>query len=78
MLRDLIAIRPQLALGLAQAVTIQSDNAGYPLALHAAPGVWLALRLRPLLISAEARRDFVFDDSWPNATTLLLGVGVVF
>jgi hypothetical protein len=78
LLRDLIAIRPQLALGLAQAVTIQSDNAGYPLALHAAPGVWLGLRLRPLLISAEARRDLVFDDSWPSATTVMLGVGVVF
>jgi hypothetical protein len=78
LLRDLITIRPQLALGVVQGVTIQSDNAGYPLGLHAAPGLWVGLRLRPLLISAEVRRDFVFDESWPDATTLLLGMGVVF
>lgn len=78
LLHDLIALRPQLALGVVQAVTIQSDNAGYPLGLHAAPAVLVGLRLRPLLISAEIRRDFVFDDWWPDATTVLFGAGVVF
>lgn len=75
--RDLLVIRPQLALGVAQPVTIQFDNEGYPLALHAAPGLLVGLRLKPLLVSAELRRDFVFDESWPDATTVLLGAGVV-
>lgn len=77
LIRELLVIRPQLALGAVQPVTIQPDNAAYPLALHAAPGVLVGLRLKPLLISVEARRDFVFDRSWPDATTGLLGAGVV-
>lgn len=74
---EIILIRPQLAIGVAQAVTIQSDNEGYPLALHGAPGILLGVRLAPVLISAEVRRDLVAAE-WSNAATFMLAAGAAF
>lgn len=75
LLRDRLLIRPQLALGTAQTVRIQSDNGGYPLAFHWAPGVLVGLRMAPLLITAEYRRDLV-PSQWPSANSVLFGCGV--
>jgi len=75
LLRDRLLIRPQLALGVAQAVTIQSDNSGYPLGFHWAPGVMAGVRLAPVLFTAEYRRDIVTDD-WPSSNTVLFGCGL--
>jgi hypothetical protein len=72
-----IVVRPQLAFGVAQIVTIQSDNAGYPLGYHLAPGALVAVRLPPVLVSAEVRRDMV-PGQWPTALTVMLGAGAVF
>jgi hypothetical protein len=77
LLQGRLVIRPELALGLAQPVTIQPDNAGYPLAVHWAPGLLVGMRLRPILVSAEARRDMV-PGNWSSAITFVLGCGVVF
>jgi hypothetical protein len=74
---ELVAVRPMLGFGVAQPVTIQSDNAGYPLAFHLAPGVLVALALSPMTISAEVRQDMVIADEWFGATTFLLGAGLV-
>lgn len=76
LLRERLLIRPQLALGVAQAVTIQSDNAGYPLPLHWAPGVLVGGRVGPVLISVEYRRDMVPDD-WPSSNSVLFGAGLM-
>jgi hypothetical protein len=76
LLREL-SIRPQVALGLARVVTIQSDNAGYPLGFHWAPGLVVALRLPPLRVTVEARRDMV-PGEWSDAATFMLGAGAVF
>jgi len=76
LLKERLLIRPALALGVAQAVTIQSDNAGYPLVFHWAPGILVGARLAPLLLTAEYRYDLV-PDSWPSSNTLLFGVGFV-
>ena len=73
--RGLVFLRPALALGVAQVATIQSDNAGYPLAIHGAPGLVIGLRLPPLLLTAEVRNDVVMG-SWSNAATFALGAGV--
>jgi hypothetical protein len=71
-------IRPMLALGVAQLATIQSDNAGYPLALHGAPALLVGARLlSPLLLSFEVRNDVVAG-SWSNALTFALGAGAEF
>jgi hypothetical protein len=67
-------LRPMLALGVAQLASIQSDNAGYPLALHGAPALLLGARLSPVLLSLEARND-VIAGSWSNALTFALGAG---
>jgi len=75
LMQGLLVVRPQLALGLAQVVTIQSDNAGYPLAFHWAPGLLLGLRWSPLFASVELRRDLV-PGEWSDATSIALGVGV--
>jgi hypothetical protein len=72
-----LLIRPELAFGVAQAVSIQSDNAGYPLTPHLAPGLLAGLRLPPVLVSAEIRRDTVPRD-WANSVTFMVGAGVVF
>jgi hypothetical protein len=76
LLRERLLIRPQLALGLAQAVTIQSDNSGYPLVFHAAPGVLVGARVGPVLISVEYRRDMVHDE-WPSSNTVPFGAGLM-
>ncbi|HKO49829.1 MAG TPA: hypothetical protein VJV79_18995 [Polyangiaceae bacterium] len=76
LLRERLLIRPQLALGVAQAVTIQSDNAGYPLTFHCAPGVLVGARVGPLLISVEYRRDLV-PDQWPSSNSVLFGAGLM-
>ncbi|HEY3496712.1 MAG TPA: hypothetical protein VGK73_18560 [Polyangiaceae bacterium] len=78
LVHELLLIRPELALGVAQAVTIQSDNAGYPLAPHVAPGLLAGVRLNPLLVFAEIRGDFVIGSDWSNSFTTLLGAGVIF
>jgi len=70
-----VIVRPMLALGIAQVATIQSDNAGYPLAFHGAPGLLVGLKLVPVLLSVEARNDVVAG-SWSNALTFMLGAGV--
>jgi len=70
-------LRPMLALGVAQLASIQSDNAGYPLALHGAPALLFGARLAPVLLSLEARNDVVAG-SWSNALTLALGAGAEF
>jgi len=75
LLRDRLFIRPQIALGVLQAATIQPDNAGYPLAFHWAPGVLVGARVGPLLVSAEYRYDLVASD-WPSSNTLLFGLGL--
>jgi hypothetical protein len=77
LLHKLLVVRPEVALGIAQAVTIQSDNAGYPLGVHWAPGLLVGIRLPSLLVSTEVRRDMV-PDQWSNAVTFMLGCGVVF
>jgi hypothetical protein len=77
LLDELLVIRPQLGLGVAQTVTIQSDNRGYPLALHGAPGILLGARLSPVLISAEVRRDLV-PGEWSNAVTFMFAAGAAF
>ena len=71
-----LVLRPQLGLGLAQPIMIQSDNAGYPLAFHLAPGALAEMRFRPLLLSAGIRADLVPGGA--NAFTALGGVGIVF
>jgi hypothetical protein len=76
LLREHLLIRPQLALGVAQPVTIQPDNAGYPLALHWAPGVLVGGRVGPVLISVEYRRDMI-PDEWPSSNSVLFGVGLM-
>ena len=68
-------LRPMLALGIAQLASIQSDNAGYPLALHGAPALLFGARLTPVLLTLEARNDVVAG-SWSNALTFALGAGV--
>jgi hypothetical protein len=75
-LGELFVLRPQLGVGLAQPVLIQSDNAGYPLVFHAAPGLLAELRFRPLLVSAEIREDLVPGGA--IATAALGGAGIVF
>jgi hypothetical protein len=77
LLRELLVIRPELAFGVAQTVTIQADNAGYPLAAHLAPGLLVGLRLRPLFAFAEVRADLL-PSGWSNSVTALAGAGVVF
>jgi hypothetical protein len=77
LLHDLLVVRPELALGVAQPVTIQADNAGYLLGFHWAPGLLVGMRLPPLLVSAEVRYDVIPDD-WSNAVTFVLGGGLVF
>jgi hypothetical protein len=78
LLSGLFVVRPELALGVAQAVTIQSDNAGYPLTLHWAPGLLIGVEAFPqLLVTAEIRLDMV-PDQWSNAGSFLLGAGVRF
>jgi hypothetical protein len=74
-LRDVVIVRPGLAAGVAQIITIQEDNAGYPLGFHVAPGVLVAARLQPMLVSAEVRRDVLVNEA--GATTALFGIGVV-
>lgn len=69
-----VFVRPMLALGLAQLASIQSDNAGYPLALHGAPALLFGARLPPLVLTFEARNDVVAG-SWSNALTFVLGAG---
>jgi hypothetical protein len=76
LLRERLLIRPQVALGFAQAVTLQPDNHGYPLALHAAPGVLVGGRVGPVLISLEYRRDMV-PDEWPSSNSVLFGAGLM-
>jgi hypothetical protein len=76
LLRERVLIRPQLALGLAQAVTVQPDNGGYPLAFHVAPGVLVGGRVGPVLISVEYRRDMV-PGEWPSSNSVLFGAGVM-
>ena len=73
----LLFLRPMAALGVAQPVTIQPDNEGYPLAFHVAPGLLAGVRVAPLLVSLEVRQDFVASDAG-NATSLALGCGAVF
>lgn len=75
LLRGRLLIRPQLALGVAQVVTLQSDNEGYPLGLHWAPGVLVGGRVGPVLLSVEYRRDMI-PSEWPSSNTVLFGVGV--
>jgi len=75
-LDDHLLVRPEFAFGAAQAVSIQSDNAGYPLAAHLAPGVLLGLRLKPVLAFAQVRRDIVIGD-WANSVSVLFGVGAI-
>lgn len=77
LLDEILVIRPQLGLGVAQTVTIQSDNEGYPLALHGAPGFLLGVRLAPVIISAEVRRDLV-PGEWSNAATFMVAAGAAF
>lgn len=74
---DSFVLRPELGLGVAEAITIQSDNSGYPLGFHVAPGVVGEFRFRPLALSVELREDIVVP-AVANATTVLAGVGVVF
>jgi hypothetical protein len=69
-------LRPLLGFGLAQPITIQSDNAGYPLAFHLAPGALAEMRFRPLVLSALIREDIIAGGA--NAFTVLGGAGVVF
>ncbi len=76
LLQERLLIRPQLALGVAQAVTIQPDNSGYPLTFHWAPGVLVGVRVGPVLISAEYRRDLV-PDQWPSSNSVLFGCGLL-
>jgi len=76
LLQDRLLLRPQLLLGLAQPATIQPDNAGYPLAVHWAPGVLLGVRFTPVLFSAEYRRDFI-PARWPSAHSVLFGCGLM-
>ena len=76
LLQERLLIRPQLAIGLAQTATIQSDNEGYPVAFHWAPGVLVGVRFAPLLVTVEYRHDRVPSD-WPSANTLLLGFGLM-
>ncbi|HWO12084.1 MAG TPA: hypothetical protein VNN80_21465 [Polyangiaceae bacterium] len=71
-----LVVRPMLALGLAQLATIQSDNAGYPLAFHGAPGLLFGLRLAPVWLSVEARNDVVAG-SWSNAATVMIAAGAL-
>jgi hypothetical protein len=75
LLKERFLIRPQLGLGVVQAVRIQSDNAGYPLVFHWAPGMLVGVRFAPLLVSAEYRRDMV-PDQWPSSNTVLFGLGL--
>ncbi len=76
-LKERLFIRPQAALGAAQTVTIQSDNAGYPLAFHWAPGVVVGVRVALLLISAEYRREMI-PGGWPSSNSVLFGCGLRF
>jgi hypothetical protein len=76
LLRERLLIRPELALGFAQTVTVQADNGGYPIAFHWAPGVLVGVRFSPLLLSAEYRRDMVPSD-WPSSNSVLLGFGLM-
>jgi hypothetical protein len=76
LLQEHLLIRPQLAFGVAQAATIQSDYEGVPLALHMAPGVLVGVRFAPLLVTAEYRHDLV-PDSWPSSNTVLFGCGLL-
>lgn len=76
LLQERLLIRPELALGVAQAATIQPDNAGYPLGFHWAPGVLLGLRVAPLLITAEYRRDMLASE-WPSSNSVLFGCGLM-
>jgi hypothetical protein len=63
-----------VGLGGAQVVTIQSDNAGYPIGVHVAPGLLASMNLAPLVLSVAFREDLV--PGWSSASTLLLGAGV--
>jgi hypothetical protein len=76
LLSELVVVRPQLALGVAQPVTIQSDNAGYPLGFHCAPGLLVGIQPAPLFLSAELRRDILSE--WSSAATFMLGGGLSF
>jgi hypothetical protein len=76
-LDERLLIRPELAGGVAQAVLIQSDNAGYPLTGHLAPGVLVGLRMKPVLAFAQLRYDTV-PGEWSNSFTLLVGAGGLF
>ncbi|HEY0465053.1 MAG TPA: hypothetical protein VGC79_12625 [Polyangiaceae bacterium] len=76
LLRDRLLIRPQLGLGTALAMVLQSDNAGGALLFHWAPGVLAGLKAGPVLITAEYRRDLVPPDLWSNSNTVLFGCGV--
>jgi hypothetical protein len=76
LLREHLLLRPEIGLGVAQAVTIQPDNVGYPLTPHFAPGLLAGLRLSPLLVFAEVRGDLSLD--WANSVTGLIGAGVIF
>jgi hypothetical protein len=80
LLRNLAVVRPKLALGIALVDRIQSDNAGrFMPGFHWAPGLLVGMRLSPILVSAEVRRDMLLCSwgSWPSAVTLILGCGVV-
>jgi hypothetical protein len=75
----LLLIRPELAFGVAQTAAIQSDNAGYPLTPHLAPGLLAGVRLPPLLAFAQVRGDFMpGTDEWSDAVTALFGAGAIF
>lgn len=76
LLQERLLVRPQLALGVAQAMTIQSDNSGGSLPFHWAPGVLVGVRFAPVLITAEYRHDMVSDD-WPSANSVLFGCGLM-
>lgn len=77
-LGEWFVLRPELGLGLAQAVVIQSDNAGYPLVFHAAPGLLAEGRFHQVVLSVEVREDFMVARGGTNATTVLAGIGYAF
>jgi hypothetical protein len=76
LLRERLLIRPQMGVGVAQVVSIQSDNSGYPLGLHWAPGVLVGGRVGPVLITVEYRRDMA-PGGWPSSNSLLFGAGLM-
>ncbi len=78
LLRNLAVVRPKLALGVAPVDQIGDDYGGrFAPHFHWAPGLLVGLRLSPILVSAEVRRDMLVG-YWPSAVTFLLGCGVVF